>query len=177
MNKTPLLLALGTAALLSATFVQADGAAKAPKVKFGLEACLPAVLAKHPGEALQAVLKAEGKEAVWEIEVEAAGGKFFDVECSGKTGKIIEVEERVASADAAGFKDKAKVSEAAARATVLAKYPGEVERVEFEIESDGKVSYEYDVKTKAGDMRVEVDAVSGEIVEASKELLEVGRLK
>lgn len=177
MTKTPLILALGAVALLSANLVQADATAKTPKVKFGLEACLPTVLAKHPGEALQAVLKAEGKEAVWEIEVEAAGGKLYDIECSGKTGKIIEVEERVGSADAAGFKEKAKVSEATARATVLAKFPGDVERVEFEIESDGKVSYEYDIKTKAGDMRVEVDATSGEIVEASKEVLEVGRLK
>lgn len=176
MNQRPFALILGAAALLAAPLAQADKH-QMPKVSHGLESCLPKVLAKHPGEALQVVLKAEGKEAVWEIEIEAAGGKLYDIECSGKTGKIVEVEERVLSADAPGFKDKAKVSEATARATALAKFPGEVERVEFEIEADGKVSYEYDIKTKTGDMRVEVDATTGEIVEASKELLEVGRLK
>lgn len=175
MKTTPLILALGAAALLSTGLVQADKHAKLPKVKHGLESCAPAVLSKHPGDILQAVLKAEGKESVWELEVKS-GGKFYDVECSADSGKIVETEERVASADDAGFKAKAKVNEAAARATALAKHPGEVEAVEFEIEPDGKVSYEYDIKTAAGDLRVEVDAVSGAIVESSKELLEIGKL-
>lgn len=173
MKTTPLILSLGAAALLAAGLVQADKAAKMPKLKHGLESCAPTVLSKHPGDILQAVLKAEGKDHVWELEVKSAG-KFYDVECSADSGKIVETEERVASADDAAFKTKAKVSEATARATALAKHPGEVEAVEFEIESDGKVSYEYDIKTKAGDLRVEVDAVSGAIVEASQELLEVG---
>ena len=73
-------------------------------------------------------------------------------------------------------KAKAKVTEEQARQIVLKQHPGEIERVEYEIEADGGVSYEFDVKTDKGDMRVEVDAESGKIVEASRELLEIGVL-
>lgn len=166
---------LSLAALAAAGLAHADNHA-IPALKFGVERCLPTVLAKTPGETLQAVLKAEGKDYVWEFELVTPDGKLHDIECSAMTGKIVETETRVTSADAPGFKEKMKVTEATARATALAKYPGEVERVEFEIEADGKVVYEYDIKTPKGDWRVEVDATSGAIVEASRELLEIGRL-
>jgi uncharacterized membrane protein YkoI len=149
----------------------------APKAKFGVDACLAAVLAKQAGEPLQVTLKVEGKEPSWEFEIEAKDGKFWDIECSGATGKVTEVEQRVKAADDPLFKAKAKVGEDEARKTALAKYPGEIERTEYEIESDGKVSYEFDIKLKSGgDMRVEVDAGSGAIVEASREVFEIGRL-
>ncbi|WP_204369055.1 PepSY domain-containing protein [Methylocucumis oryzae] len=52
----------------------------------------------------------------------------------------------------------------------------EVVEVEYEIEPDGKASYEFDIKTKDGkEMKVEVDATSGEIVEANSELYQVGK--
>lgn len=124
---------------------------------------------------MQVVLKKEGKVPVWEFEIASKDGKHWDVECNGDSGKIIETEERVTSAEAPSF--KAKVAEEAARNTALAKYPGVVERTEYEIESDGKASYEFDIKlTAGGEMRVEVDATSGEIVEASREYVDVGRL-
>jgi len=149
----------------------------APTTKVSMQACLATVLAKHPGEPLQVVLKMEDKQPIWEFEIESKDGKWWDVECSGDSGKIVEIEERVRNADAPAFKAKLKVSEDAAKKTVLAKYPGEIERTEYEIESDGKASYEFDIKLKAGgDMRVEVDATSGAIVEASREYVEVGRL-
>lgn len=150
---------------------------KAAKPKVGVDACLATVLTKQPGEVLQAVLKLEGKETAWEFEIEAKDGKLWDIECSGVSGKITEVEQRVKSADDPAFKAKVKVSEDDARKTAQAKFPGDVERTEYEIEPDGKISYEFDIKLKAGgEMRVEVDATSGAIVESSSELLEIGRL-
>lgn len=170
--RTAALVALG----ISAGSAFADPL-EVPKTKVSMQACLTTVLAKYPGEALQVVLKKEGKETVWEFEIETKDGKWWDVECSGETGKIVETEERVRNADAPAFKAKLKVSEEAAKKTALAKYPGEIERTEYEIESDGKASYEFDIKLRAGgDMRVEVDATSGAIVEASREYVEVGRL-
>lgn len=172
----PIVLAISLAALAAAP-VWAQKAEKFPKVAVGIERCGPTVLAKFPGEILQAVLKTEKGAASWEIEIEGADGKLYDIECSGVTGKITETETRVTSADAPGFKEKVKVSEEAAKATALAKFPGTVERVEYEIESDGRVVYEFDIKPASGhDWRVEVDATSGEITESSPEWLEIGKI-
>jgi len=152
-------------------------APKMPKVAVGIEKCVPTVLAKYPGDVLQVVLKPEDGKPVWEIEVEAKDGKLWDIECSGATGKIVEVEQRFKSADAAGFKEKVKVSEADATKTVLAKYPGKVEQVEYEVESDGTPTYEFDIELANGeDIRVEVDAITGKLSEANAELLEIGRI-
>lgn len=169
------LVAAVTAAAAPAWADKHDG--KMPRVAYGIEKCLPTVLAKQPGEVLQVVLKSEKGSPTWEVEIEAADGKLFDIECSGKTGKITETETRVKSADDPLFKPKVKVTQEQAQATALAKFPGKVERVEYEIEADGRVVYEFDIKPTSGpDMRVEVDATSGQITESSVELLEIGRL-
>src|SRR5574343_544979 len=173
-RKTYPLLAL---LALGISLPAAADSAKVPTTKFSLQQCLATALAAKNGKALQIVLKSEGKEAVWEFEIAGKDGKYWDVECSGATGKVIEIEERVMSADDPAFKSKAKVSEAQATQTVLDKYPGKVERVEYEIESNGKVSYEFDLELKSGEeMRVEVDAETCLIVEASHEYLDIGRL-
>lgn len=178
MNTSRLLsLTLLGALALSSTPSLADKHEGFPKVKVGLERCVPTVLAKYPGEVLQAVLKSEGGKATWEIEIDAGGGKLWDIECSGVDGKLTEAETRVTSADAPGFKEKVKFTEAQATETALAKYPGKVERVEYEIEADGRVVYEFDIKPTSGpDWRVEVDAATGKITESSTEWLEIGRL-
>lgn len=167
------------AALLTGSLAAAPAAfaAKLPKVSVGIEQCAATVLKKHPGTILQVVLKPEDGKPVWEIEVEGKDGKFWDVECSGATGKIVESEQRFKSADDAGFKEKVKVSEADATKTALAKHPGKVERVEYEVEADGTPVYEFDIEQDNGeDVRVEVDAVTGKLREAHPELLEIGRL-
>ena len=140
----------------------------------GIESCAKAVLAQTPGELLQATLKQETEGRVWEFEVKQADGKLLDIECSDTAGTIVESEGRVETAADPAFAAIAKIDEAAARVKALESKPGTVERVEFELEPDGKASYEYDIKTADGDYRVEVDATSGEIVESSKELLEIG---
>jgi uncharacterized membrane protein YkoI len=144
--------------------------------KVGIDACARTVLAKYPGNILQVVLKKEKNEMVWEVEVQQKD-KLLDIECSARTGKIVETETRVISASDDAFKAKAKISEDEARKIAQAKYPGEVEYVEYEIESNGLLSYEFDIKTEKGDMRVEVDAETGKIVEASQELLEIGQMR
>ncbi len=140
----------------------------------GIESCAKAVLAQAPGELLQATLKQETEGRVWEFEIKQADGKLFDIECSDTAGTIVETEVRVATAADPGFAALAKIDEAAAKAKALESKPGTVERVEFELEPDGKASYEFDIKTADGDYRVEIDATSGEVVESSKELLEIG---
>ena len=150
-----------------------------PEVKVGVERCGPVALAKYPGDILQAVLKTERGEAVWEIEVETRDGRLYDIECSGVSGEIVEVETRYPSADAPEFKAKAKITEDKAREIALARHPGRIEGVEYEIEADGRAVYEFDIKPADGsrDWRVEVDAATGEIGEAHPEWLQIGRVQ
>ncbi len=140
----------------------------------GIESCAKAALARAPGELLQATLKSESEGRVWEFEIRQADGKLFDLECSDSAGTIVETETRVATAADPAFAAIARIDEAAARAKALAAKPGTVERVEFELEADGKASYEFDIKAEDSDYRVEIDAASGEVAESSRELLEIG---
>lgn len=174
MKNTSRLLALP--ALLAFAFpVIADDATPPIKTKFSIDACEKTVLEKYPGKVVKVELKKEKGVPVFEFDVEGAD-KTWDIECSGKTGKIIEIEEEVANADAAAFKAKTKISLDEAKSIALKKYPGEVTEVEYEIESDGAASYELDIVGKDGkETKVEVDATSGKIVEANPELWQRGK--
>lgn len=172
--RQPALLVAATALLFSAT---ASAAPKIPPVAFGVEKCVPTVLAKQPGKVLQALLKLEKGDPVWEIEVEGNDGRLWDIECSGKTGAITETEERFRSSSHPSYASKVKVSEADATKTVLAKHPSRIKRVEYELESDGTPVYEFDIELVDGtDLRVEVDAVTGALRETKPELVEIGRI-
>ena len=49
-------------------------------------------------------------------------------------------------------------------------------RVEISSEPNGDASYEFDIITKDGkEMKVEVDATTGKIVESSEELYQIGK--
>ena len=66
---------------------------------------------------------------------------------------------------------KAKVAEAVAATTALAKVPGgKIESVELE-EEDGKLIYSYDIKVagKKGIEEIQVDAMSGAVVKSEHE--------
>jgi uncharacterized membrane protein YkoI len=54
--------------------------------------------------------------------------------------------------------------------------PGEIVEVEYEIESNGNASYEFDIKTDKGEVKLEVDATSGKIVEEKQtEIYQIGK--
>lgn len=146
-----------------------------PKSKVGFEKCLSSALKAKSGNVVKVEYKLEDKVPVYEFDIETADGKAWDVECNSKTGKITEIEEEVANADAPAFKAKVKVSEAEAKTTALAAFPGEVMETEYEVEPDGAASYEFDINTKDGEVKVEVDATSGKIVESSKEIYQIGK--
>jgi uncharacterized membrane protein YkoI len=168
-------VALGIAAVL------VGGAASAAEPiaftsKVGLEKCLLAALAAKPGQVVKLEAKLEKGAPVYEFDIVGADGRAWDVECNANTGKITEIEEEVANADAAAFKAKVKVNEADARKIALDAYPGEIIETEYEIESDGAASYEFDIRTKDGkEWKVEVDATTGKIVEANREYFQIGK--
>jgi uncharacterized membrane protein YkoI len=146
-----------------------------PKAYDSLGKCVKAALSKHDGKIVKLEAKSERKQLVYEFDVQSNDGKAWDIECNAKTGKITEVEEEV-TADDERFKALAKVSEADAKATALAAHPGKVVEVEYELEPDGKASYEFDIlEADNEEVKVEVDATTGKIVETSYEVYQIGQ--
>lgn len=146
-----------------------------PKTSAGFERCMKAALKAKAGQIVKVELKKEAGEGyIYEFDIETPDGKSWDVECSGKSGKVVEVEEEVTK-DHPKFAG-AKVSESAAREIALKKVPGEIVEVEYEIEQDGKGSYEFDIKAADGkEVKLEVDSESGEVVSQSDEKWQIGK--
>lgn len=170
MNKK--LIALAIAATCMSTLAFADSHSH----KGRMETCMKAALAKHPGVILTLEAELDRGKAQYEFDIKGADGKEWEVECSAKTGKVVEEEREVANADDPEFKAIAKITQVEAKATALAKFPGEVIETEFSIEADGSASYEFDIKTKDGkEMEVEVDAATGKLAEeAEQEIYQIG---
>jgi uncharacterized membrane protein YkoI len=150
-------------------------AAAMPTTKAGLEKCMAAALKAKGGSIVKLEFKKEDDDGyIYEFDIETADGKAWDVECSGKSGKVVEIEEEVTK-DHAKFSG-AKITEAGAREIALKAVPGEIVEVEYEIEPDGKGSYEFDIKTADGkEVKLEVDTESGAVVSKSVELWQIGK--
>lgn len=149
---------------------------KIPKTKVGMETCMQAVLKEKPGQVTKLEMKDERGTPTYEFDVKGKDGKNWDIECDANTGKVTEVEQDVGSADHELFKPKVKFTEEQAKEIALKAHPGKIkEPTDFEIEPDGKASYEFDIMTDKGtEMKVEVDATSGKIVEANQEYYGIG---
>ncbi len=173
-------LSLGTTLVAAALFANAAVAGHegfTPKTYDSLGKCLKAALSKQDGKVVKVEYKTEKKTGVYEFDIQSPDGTAWDIECDAKTGKITEVEQEV-SADDAKFKALAKVSESDAKATALAAHPGTVVETEYELEPDGKASYEFDIlEADKEEVKVEVDATTGKIVEVSYENYQIGEEK
>jgi uncharacterized membrane protein YkoI len=167
-----------SAALIAASFAtsaMADHGNIKPKSFDSLGKCVKAALTKHDGKIVKLEMKSEQKTAVYEFDIESADGKAWDIECNVQTGKVTEVEQEV-KLDDATFTALAKVSEADAKATAMAAHPGSLVETEYELEPNGKASYEFDIQEADGEeIKVEVDATSGKIVEVSYEVYQIGK--
>jgi uncharacterized membrane protein YkoI len=139
-----------------------------------VETCLDAVLDTIPGHPRKLEMKMEGDDPVYEFDIDAKDGNTYNVECNAEEGFVTEIE-REASANDPVFKKYAKVSLKDAQATALMFHPGKIVSTEYEVGSDGTVTYEFDIQTKLGyEIKVDVDATTGEIEEANIELYEIG---
>lgn len=171
-------LSIGSTLIAAAFFANtafANHETLKPKAYDSLGKCVKAALTKKEGTIVKVEAKSENKKLVYEFDIESPDGTAWDVECDAKTGVVTEIEQEV-KADDAKFKSLAKVSEADARATALAAHPGKVVEVEYEIEPDGKVSYEFDIlEADNEEVKVEVDATTGKIVEVSYEEYQIGK--
>ena len=137
--------------------------------------CLEQAYDIVPGHARKLEFKIEGDDPIYEFDIESTNDGFtYNVECNAEEGLIVEIEKEV-SAKNKDFLKAAKVTIEQARASVLVIHPGEVLAEEREIGMDGSFTYEFDIQTKAGyEIKVDVDAITGKIEEASFELYEIG---
>lgn len=139
-----------------------------------METCMKAALGKHPGDVISMEAEIEAGKPTYEFDIKGKDGKEWEVECDAKSGKLIEEEEEIDAKDTR-FASKAKVTFEDAKKTALQAHPGDVVEHETAIESDGGISYEFDIKTKDGkEMEVEVDAVSGKVIEVEEETYQIG---
>lgn len=163
MNKKIIAITLGSVFISSLAYA-------APKHVGSMETCMKAALAKHPGEVLTLEAEISKGKAQYEFDIKDKEGKEWEVECSAKTGKVIEEEQEFANANDPAFKAKAKITQDEAKKTALAKHPGEVVDSEFSMEANGNPSYEFDIKTANGtEIEVEIDAVTGKLEEEPEE--------
>ena len=140
-----------------------------------VEQCLDEAYDKVPGHARKLEFKIEGDDPIYEFDIESTNDSFiYNVECNAEEGYIVEIEKEV-DANNSVFNNAAKVSIEQARINVLAIHPGRIVSEEREIGMDGTFTYEFDIQTIAGyEIKVDVDAVSGQIEEANFELYEIG---
>jgi len=142
--------------------------------KGSMETCMKAALAKHPGTVISLEAEIEIKKPIYEFDIKGNDGKEWEVECDAKSGKVTEEEEEVDAKDQR-FASKAKLTADDAKKAALAFQPGEVVESETSIESDGTLSYEFDIKTKDGkEIEVEIDAVTGKVQESEEEVYQIG---
>jgi uncharacterized membrane protein YkoI len=140
-----------------------------------METCLQAAIAKFPGEVRTMEVEIEDGRRIYEFDIVGKDGVEHEVECDAMTGKLTEHENEVADAEAPAFKDKAKISLEEAKKLALAKRAGEIIEIEYEVEADGTPSYEFDIRDANGkEWEVEVDAVTGKVLEEEEELYQVG---
>lgn len=174
MSRLTLLATLVAGAFLSNIALAGHETIK-PKSYDSLGKCVKVALTLHEGTIVKTEFKSENKKGMYEFDIESADGTSWDIECNAKTGKVTEVEQEV-SADNEKFKALAKVSEADAKATALAAHAGKVVETEYELEPDGKASYEFDIlEADNEEVKVEVDASTGKIVEVSYEVYQIGK--
>ncbi|MEW8534224.1 MAG: PepSY domain-containing protein [Candidatus Thiodiazotropha endolucinida] len=142
-----------------------------------LEECLSAASQIKSGDFIKVEYlnpSAEGRPT-YEIEVRTPKDQEWEFMCDASSGLIYEIEQEVDTADHSLFKKHAKISVKQASEAVLELYPGKIEEIEYEIEDNGDASYEIDVVDEAGtEFKVEVDAVSGKVIEVHVEKWEIG---
>lgn len=143
-----------------------------------IETCLDAALDTIPGHARKVEFKLEGDDPVYEFDIEAnADNNIYNVECDAKNGVVTEIEREV-TADDPVFKKLAKISQAEAKDIALMIHPGTVVASELEVGFDGEATYEFDIQSVHGyEVKVDVDAVTGQIEEANIEIYEIGAEK
>lgn len=147
--------------------------AAAPAQSF--EACLAAVLEARPGQVVKVERKRTGTRERYEFDLRDRAGADWALVCEPGSARILEIEREVTTAGHPDFAAAARHDEFAARQAALARVEGVIREVEYEIESDGGATYEFDIVDADGvETKVEISAATLEVRERSVELWQVG---
>jgi uncharacterized membrane protein YkoI len=139
------------------------------------ENCLAVVMKTKPGAVIKVEMKIENDMSVYEFDIRDEENQDWDVECDADTAKVIEIEEETFGTQHPKFLKYMKISLEEAKTVALSKYPGEIIEIEYEIEEDGVAVYEFDINTDDGkEIKVEIDAASGNIHEETLEIWQIG---
>jgi uncharacterized membrane protein YkoI len=174
MSLKPISCALTTAALFI-TATQVLAMEPMPETRVSMEECLSVALERYPGKVKEIEFGLEDGVPHYEFEILTADGLETEVECSAMTGAIVEVEWENENMDLDAFLAQSRVSPAQARKIALRRVPGKVTKMDLETNSMGQMSYEFEIRTRDGeDVDVEIDAMSGNVMEVETEIYEVG---
>lgn len=165
-------------AILSAAIAGEQTPAQAVDILHGkqhFEDCMANALGEHSGMVIKVEMKREAGGPVYEFDIRDNNAQDWDIECDADSGEIIEVEMEVTTPRHPAFQAVMTVSESQARKTALEAYDGIIIETEYEIESDGLAVYEFDVKQADGkEMKVEINAATGELHEVNLEYWQIG---
>lgn len=177
MNKPFLWLGLASSLVVLSARDAVATPFKVIKTEIGRETCLKAAQARLRGNTLKLEYKRKHGIPLYDIVI-AGNQRTMEFACDAHAGKIFEERQQVDSPEAPLFKAKAKIGVAAAAKIALAAHPGTVMETEFVLKADEQVSYEFDIQTDRGrEMNVEVDAVTGRILDEQEELYQVNGTK
>lgn len=139
------------------------------------EVCLTEVMKIKAGIVIKVEMKLEDGMSVYEFDIRDEDNRDWDVECDADTAKIIEIEEETFGIQHPKFLKYMKISLEEAKSVALAKYPGEIIEIEYELEESGVAVYEFDINTNDGrEMKIEIDAATGAIHEETQEIWQIG---
>ncbi|MDA7843455.1 PepSY domain-containing protein [Methylophilaceae bacterium] len=167
MKKTLVILSM-----IAATSVQAE---HHKKIELSdVDKCYINAVEKYPGHVLSMESEIENDRLIYEFDIMTKDGNEVEVECDARKHTLHDFEIEYKKGDKK-FTNAAKISESEAEKIALEKYDGKVVDREYSIEN-GNPSYEFDiyVAKKGHEYEVEVDAVTGEILEVEMELYDIG---
>lgn len=161
--------------LFSMTSLAAETSGQLLRGKVPFENCMEAALGARPGMVIKVEMKREDGNPVYEFNIRDNQAQDWDVECNADSGEIIEIEREVTTPRHPAFRETMKVSEETARQTATDAYPGIIIETEYEIESNGRAVYEFDIRQEDGtEMKIEIDAATGKVHEANHEYWQIG---
>ena len=156
-------------------FTSASFATDARVMYPNLDACRQAALETQAGKVIKVELKLENDKEIYEFDIRDSKNRDWDIECELETTRIVEIEEEARGTSDPRFRRYMKIHLGKAREIALGLYPGEIIEIEFELEDDGRAVYEFDIATDNGkEMKIEIDAATGEVHEETRELWQIG---
>tara|TARA_B110000114_G_scaffold135542_1_gene142287 strand:+ start:171 stop:683 length:513 start_codon:yes stop_codon:yes gene_type:complete len=167
MKKTLLVLSV-----IAATTAQAE---HHKKVELSdIDKCVMNAIEKYPGHVLSMESEIEKDRLIYEFDIMTKDGREVEVECDARKHTLHDFEVEYKKGDKT-FTNAAKISESEAEKIALEKYNGKIVDREYSMEN-GNPAYEFDiyVAKKGHEYEVEVDAVTGEILEVEMELYDIG---